>query len=99
MLRTAYFQLERASPQHTAASGEGWKGAVMPEPDLETKPWSSLAGGREKMRGVITQDPLGLGGDCFSCPFVKMPGYACVVRKWHPIPVLISISVTISSYI
>lgn len=71
MQHTAYFQLERASPRHTTASGEGWEGAATPEPDLETKPWSSLAGGREKMRGVITQDPLGLGGDCFSCPIVK----------------------------
>lgn len=71
MQHTAYFHLERASLQHTAASGEGWKGAATPEPDLETKPWSSLAGGREKMRAVITQDPLGLGGDYFSCPIVK----------------------------
>lgn len=77
MQHTAYFQLERASPQHTTASGEGWKGAAMPEPDLETKPWSSLAGGGEKMRGVITQDPLGLGGVYFSCPIVKRRVTCC----------------------
>lgn len=44
-----YLQQEGASLQHTAASGVNLQGAVMPEPDLETKPWSSLAvDGRER---------------------------------------------------
>lgn len=62
MQHTAYPQLERASPQHRAASGGGRKGAAMPEPDLETKPSSSLAGDGEKRRAVITQELLGQGG-------------------------------------
>lgn len=37
-------QLEGASSQHTAASGVALLRAVMPEPDLELKPWSSSAG-------------------------------------------------------
>lgn len=43
MQHTVDLQLEGASPQHTAASGVSLQGAAMPEPDLETKPWSSLA--------------------------------------------------------
>lgn len=40
-----YLQLEGASPQRTAASGGNLMGAWMPEPDLESKPLSSLAVG------------------------------------------------------
>lgn len=43
-------QRGKASPQHTAASGVSLKGAVMPEPDLETKPWNSLARGGQERR-------------------------------------------------
>lgn len=47
MQHTAHPHLAAASPQRTATSGENLRGAAMPEPDLETKPWSSLAGGGE----------------------------------------------------
>lgn len=43
-------QLGKASPQHTAASGVNLEGAVMPEPDLETKPWNSSARGGQERR-------------------------------------------------
>lgn len=46
-----YLQLEGATPQHTAARQLKLQAAVMPEPDLEIKPWSSSAGDGHEKRG------------------------------------------------
>lgn len=44
-----YLQLEGATPQRTATRRVKLQAAVMPEPDLEIKPWSSSArDGQEK---------------------------------------------------
>lgn len=52
MQHTAYLLLEGASPQHTAASGVNQRGPGLPEPHLETKPWSSSAGDVEREERV-----------------------------------------------
>lgn len=44
-------QLERATPQHTAARQVKLQAALMPEPDLEIKPWSSSAGNGQEKKG------------------------------------------------
>ena len=46
-------QLEGATPQHTAARQVKLQAAVIPEPDLEIKPWSSSAGDGQEKKGHI----------------------------------------------
>ncbi|TNN85776.1 hypothetical protein EYF80_004023 [Liparis tanakae] len=61
-----------ASPQHTAARGATLQGAVTPEPDLESEPWSSSAGDGRERRGSLLS-PSSTSSSSFSSSFKPGP--------------------------